>query len=139
MTAILKQELPDLPDTVPPGVRQTVHHCLEKDPDNRFQSARDLSFALAAMSQSASQSGAAPNLPRTARWRRLMLTGAGAVGLMALTIAAYRLVAPASKPTNWSGVLLGGPEIAFRPRPSPDGHLLAFYAVDAGYTTPRSP
>ena len=32
MTAILKQELPDLPDTVPPGVRQIVHHCLEKDP-----------------------------------------------------------------------------------------------------------
>jgi Tol biopolymer transport system component len=134
MTAILKQELPDLPDTVPPGVRQTVHHCLEKDPDNRFQSARDLSFALAAMSQSASQSGAAQNLSGTGRWRRWVLMGAGAVGLMALTVAAYRLVAPAPTPTNWSGVLLGGPEIAFRPRPSPDGHLLAFYAMDGGYT-----
>ena len=30
--------------------------------------------------------------------------------------------------------LLGGPEIASRPRPSPDGHLLAFFAVDRGYT-----
>jgi hypothetical protein len=134
MTAILKQELPDLPDTVQTGVRQIVHHCLEKDPDNRFQSARDLSFALAAMSQSASQSSAATNLPGRPRWRRWVLTAAGAVGLMALTGAAYRLVAPAPKPTNWSGALLGGPEIAFRPRPSPDGHLLAFYAVDQGYT-----
>jgi Tol biopolymer transport system component len=134
MTDILKQELPDLPDTVPPGVRQSVHHCLEKDPENRFQSARDLSFALAAMSHSASQSGAAANLPGTRRWRRWVLAGAGSVGLMALTVVAYRLVAPVPKSTNWSGALLGGPEIAFRPRPSPDGHLLAFYAVDRGYT-----
>jgi eukaryotic-like serine/threonine-protein kinase len=53
MTAILKQELPDLPDSVPSGVRQIVHHCLEKDRVNRFQSARDLSFALSAMSPGA--------------------------------------------------------------------------------------
>src|ERR1039458_2351646 len=71
MTAILKQEPPDLPDSVPSGVRQIVHHCLEKDPDNRFQSARDLSFALAAMSSGTSQSGTAPKLPGTWRWRRL--------------------------------------------------------------------
>ena len=134
MTAILKQELPELPDTVPPSVRQTVHHCLEKDPANRFQSARDLSFALAAMSQSASQSTAAPNLGGTPRWRRRTFAAAGAVGLMALSVAAYRLLAPTPQPTNWIGELLGGPEIAYRPRPSPDGHLVAFYAVDNGYT-----
>jgi len=134
MTAILKQELPELPDTVPPSVRQTVHHCLEKDPASRFQSARDLSFALAAMSQSARQSATAPNLGGTPRWRRRMLAAAGAVGLMALTVAAYRLLGPTPQPTNWIGELLGGPEIAYRPRPSPDGHLVAFFAVDNGYT-----
>jgi serine/threonine protein kinase/dipeptidyl aminopeptidase/acylaminoacyl peptidase len=134
MTAILKQEPPDLPDSVPSGVRQIVHHCLEKDPDNRFQSARDLSFALAAMSPGTSQSGTAPKLPGTWRWRRRTLAAAGAVSLIVLTIAVYRLVAPPPVPTNWTGALLGGPEIAFRPRPSPDGHLVAFFAVDAGYT-----
>ncbi|MFY9724739.1 MAG: protein kinase [Bryobacteraceae bacterium] len=134
MTAILKQELPELPDTVPSGVRQIVYHCLEKDPANRFQSARDLSFALSAMSPGASQSGAAPKVPGSARWRRWTLAAAGAVSLIVLTIAAYRLVAPEPRPTNWSGALLGGPDIAFRPRPSPDGHLVAFFAVDGGYT-----
>ena len=36
MTAILKQELPELPETVPPGVREVVHHCLDKDPRQPF-------------------------------------------------------------------------------------------------------
>ena len=134
MTAILKQELPDLPETVPPGVRQILHHCLEKDPANRFQSARDLSFALAAMGQHASQRGTTSHLAKTPRWRRRVLTAMGAVALMALPLVVYRLVVPVPQPTSWTGVLLGGPEIAYRPRPSPDGHLLAFYAVDQGYT-----
>jgi len=46
----------------------------------------------------------------------------------------YRLVAPEPRSVNWSGKLLGGPEIAFRPRPSPDGNLVGFFAVDEGYT-----
>lgn len=134
MTAILKHDVPDLPDTVPPGVRQTVQHCLEKEAANRFQSARDLSFALAAMSQGASHGGPAPALPATPRLRRWMWTSAAAVALMALAIAVYRLITSVPPPPNWSGALLGGPEIAYRPRPSPDGHLVAFYAVDRGYT-----
>jgi len=70
----------------------------------------------------------------TPRWRRWTLGAAGAVALMVLTIAVYRLVAPAPRSANWSGKLLGGPEIAFRPRPSPDGNLVGFFAVDEGYT-----
>ena len=73
-------------------------------------------------------------LPHRPRWRHRILLGLGAAGLMALSIAGYVLVAPPQVPASWSGALLGGPEIAYRPRPSPDGHLLAFYAVEAGYT-----
>ena len=63
MQAILRQDPPDLPDAVPAGVRQIVQHCLEKDPANRFQSARDLGFALAAASQSGSHSSEIAPLP----------------------------------------------------------------------------
>jgi eukaryotic-like serine/threonine-protein kinase len=35
---------------VPESVLQIVHHCLEKEPENRFQSARDLAFALDTLS-----------------------------------------------------------------------------------------
>jgi len=68
-----------------------------------------------------------------------MLAVAGAVSLMLLAIAVYRVVAPVPRPTNWSGALLGGPEIAFRPRPSPDGYLVAFFAVCLLYTSFRFP
>ena len=134
MAAILKQEPPDLPETVPYPVRQTVRHCLEKDRGNRFQSARDLSFALAAMSEATGRSGAAPNLPETLPWRRRIWIGVLALALMALAILTYRLVVTQPQPMNWSGALLGGPEMAFRPRVAPDGHMVAFYALDRGYT-----
>ena len=60
MQAILREDAPDLPSTVPAGVRQVVSHCLEKDPAHRFQSARDLGFALRALAQGDSSSGSAP-------------------------------------------------------------------------------
>ena len=40
MAAILKQEPPELPESVPALMRHIVARCLEKDPANRFQSAR---------------------------------------------------------------------------------------------------
>ena len=134
MTAILKEEPPELPEAVPLGVRQLVHHCLDKNPENRFQSARDLSFALEAISQSGGHSGAAAAVAAPSRWRGWALGAAMALASVALALIAYRVLGPAPQPKDWSGAILGGPEIAFRPRPSPDGHLVAFYAVDRGYT-----
>jgi serine/threonine protein kinase len=69
MTAILRQDPPELSDGTPSAVRQIVNHCLEKDPANRFQSARDLAFALGAMSQSGSQVAIAP-VSAQSMWRR---------------------------------------------------------------------
>ena len=53
MTAVLLENPPeiDLEELrVPESVLQIVRHCLEKEPDNRFQSARDLAFALETLS-----------------------------------------------------------------------------------------
>ena len=55
MHAILNAEPPELDTTVtriPPGLERIVRHCLEKNPADRFQSARDLTFALASLSGS---------------------------------------------------------------------------------------
>jgi serine/threonine protein kinase len=46
MAATLKQDPPELPPDIPPGLSQIVMRCLEKKPERRFQSARDLAFAL---------------------------------------------------------------------------------------------
>src|SRR6266700_2079569 len=53
MSAILKEDPPDLSDTnqnVSPALERLVNHCLEKDPESRFHSASDLAFALEAIS-----------------------------------------------------------------------------------------
>jgi serine/threonine protein kinase/tetratricopeptide (TPR) repeat protein len=47
MTAILHDEPPPLPSGVPHGLDRALRRCLEKSPDDRFQSARDLAHDLA--------------------------------------------------------------------------------------------
>jgi TolB-like protein/Tfp pilus assembly protein PilF len=86
MNAILTNDPPDpsraRPD-VPPALDRVVRRCLEKNPAERFQSARDLGFALTEASgamtgQSAAPAAAAPRKKRT---------GAVVAGLAALVLA----------------------------------------------------
>lgn len=74
MSAILKEEPPDLSETnrnVSPGLERIVRHCLEKNPGERFQSARDLAFDLESLGDvsAASRSTAAPMKVRSRWWR----------------------------------------------------------------------
>ena len=53
MTAILHEDPPELSlsgSPVAPALERTVRHCLEKAPEQRFQSARDLAFDLESFS-----------------------------------------------------------------------------------------
>ena len=47
--AILHDDPDPLPEAVPPAIARVVQRCLAKDPEQRFQSARDLAFALDAL------------------------------------------------------------------------------------------
>jgi len=131
LTAILRQDAPELPEAVPVMLRQIVARCLEKEPANRFQSAQDLAFAL-------TQAGA-PGAKVRALARRFAWPRRAAIALVGVALVAMGLLAGISlwrppAPTQWSGVLLGGPEMALNPRLSPDGHLLAFQAMDNSLT-----
>ena len=46
LTATLHADPPELPASVPDAFQRVVRRCLEKNPDERFQSADDLAFAL---------------------------------------------------------------------------------------------
>jgi hypothetical protein len=53
ITAVLREEPPAInleQASIPVSFQQIVRHCLEKEPENRFQSARDLAFALDTLS-----------------------------------------------------------------------------------------
>jgi hypothetical protein len=87
MTAILTRDPEDLSRpglVVPQGLDRIVRRCLEKDPAERFQSAKDVAFALEAESGTVqSAPGGAPVAPRR-RW----LQWAAVAALVALAAAA---------------------------------------------------
>jgi WD40 repeat protein len=61
ITAILTKEPPDLSHTnkeIHPGLDRIVRHCLEKNPEERFESARDVAFDLEALSGVSASSAA---------------------------------------------------------------------------------
>jgi len=89
MSAILKEDPPELSSSVenlPAGIEGVVQHCLEKNPEERFQSARDLAFALDSVSR-VSHSGlraVEADLPK--QKRRLSWLWAAGLALLALAI-----------------------------------------------------
>src|SRR5262249_18949369 len=87
--SILHDEPAPLPATVPPGLAQLVQRCLAKDPEQRFQSARDVAFALEALrgTGSSTPAEAFPSIGRR-RTRALRLLGWLGPALL-LALAAY--------------------------------------------------
>jgi eukaryotic-like serine/threonine-protein kinase len=90
MTAILREDVPEFGETatpVSPALERIVRRCLEKAPDHRFQSAKDLAFALEAVSQiSGAKTGAqmpvtAPPEKRTALYSAGIVLAAAMLGL----------------------------------------------------------
>jgi WD40 repeat protein len=80
MNAILKEDPTELSSTgrlIPPALQRIVEHCLEKSPEARFQSARDLAFHLEAIS--GSDSGASRTVPAQVSTRRRLLPLAGVI------------------------------------------------------------
>jgi TolB-like protein/Tfp pilus assembly protein PilF len=87
MSAILRDEpAPLSPEPVPSPLERVVRRCLEKSPEERFQSARDLAFALRESTGPRAPSAATP---RAAVRRRLPALGAGL--LLVAVIAAVAL------------------------------------------------
>src|SRR6266567_918928 len=75
MNAVLNDTLPELSTTdpkIPLALAHIVERCLEKQPDNRFHSAKDLAFALAEISSTRSPASNVRKSERAA-WRRTSL------------------------------------------------------------------
>jgi len=69
---ILHNDAASLPSEVPSSVAQVVQRCLEKEPEQRFQSASDLAFALGVVGAPTGSTGPLPEARgptrRRARW-----------------------------------------------------------------------
>ena len=119
MTAILREEPEPLaslaPAALPPGLVQLLEHCLEKVPERRFQSARDLAFQLEVLAQTTTSvpatavvSATTPPLGKPVRLGRRVLFAVGAaLGLLAFGFAFWSAIRQSSAPD-------AGPEAAAR-------------------------
>ncbi len=104
MTAIVREDPPSLDKsgvTAPPALERIIQHCLEKNPDERFQSARDLAFDLRALSELSSSAAR----EAIAEPRRLLAVPGLAIAIIgavvALAIAYYAGFRTAAAPPPW--------------------------------------
>jgi Tol biopolymer transport system component len=132
ITAILREEPADLSLTnqsVPPGLERIVRRCLEKAPEQRFQSAGDLAFALESLStESAARSAVAPGVAPSRLVKRRVSLAAAAAALLAAGFLAGRVgrTPSPSAPHLLFERLSSDPGIERSPALSPDGETVAY-------------
>jgi serine/threonine protein kinase len=156
MSAILREDPPDLSETnqtVSPALERVVRHCLEKNPAERFHSARDLAFAIESLAVSPISSGQTTTMatvtaaidesPSTgiSRWlaNAKLAWIIGAVLLLGLLAASALLYFNRSSSDTHAARLafIPPPELAFNDTQpdaaviSPDGQKVAFTATAA--------
>ena len=142
MSAILKEEPEPLAVStagVPPTLERVVRHCIEKNPFERFQSARDLKFDLSEIIASPSGPSTASQLsgitPVPPGARRPPLLAVGALACVALAAAAglgwWAHRTPASSQPTYHRLTFRRGSIATA-RFAPDGKTVVYGAAWEG-------
>ncbi|HSP68782.1 MAG TPA: protein kinase, partial [Bryobacteraceae bacterium] len=135
IAAIMERPAPSIADVAPPALDRVLTRCLEKDPDNRWQSARDLKSALelvtADMEPRASAGVSEP--PASARRHAGLAWAIAAV--LALTVTALAWVHFTAAPPSTDAVrfqILPPEKQIFSEflAVSPNGRKLAFITLD---------
>ena len=137
IASILKEEprpIAELQPLTPPGLDRIVQRCLAKDPDDRWQSARDLAHELQWIAQAGSKAGvpapvAARRRVRERTW--VIATAVSTLGMAAFAIA-FALRAP-KKPEVVRFEIAPPTTVQSQdaPRISPDGRYLAYSGTDS--------
>ncbi len=131
LSAILHRDPPEIATAegpIAPGLERVVRRCLEKDPEERFQGARDLAFALEALSGTSGVGGGAPEpRGRRARWATAVIGVASAAALVGLGLLAGRARWQRPLPTitqlTYEHGMMGAARFA------PDGRTVVFSAL----------
>jgi serine/threonine protein kinase len=137
MSAILNEEPPGISQMVqsaPPALQRIVQRCLEKNPEQRFQSASDLGFALEALSDSDGYSGTATVQLRPSRGPVWILSGLTLLLLVLAGVAWWLVRAPTTAPAPSLTLtrLTSDSGLTTDPTFSSDGKLLAYASDRSG-------
>jgi eukaryotic-like serine/threonine-protein kinase len=132
LNAILNENPAPL-SSAPPGLDRVIARCLEKDPENRFQSAADVAFALDAVSGPV----ASPR-PRgsVAKWLAVVAVSVLIIGALWLVTRDRGKTATLAVPAALTSVrmtpFLSSEAIEEQPAWSPTGDLIAYVSDAAG-------
>jgi len=143
LTAILNEDPTAISQLVPataPALQRIVHRCLEKNPEQRFQSASDLAFALEGMSSLDSSTTVPIETAQRHWWRRWLSLGA-TIALLGIALTIFFARQPSQNPApQVQAAILPPPGEGFwasitQPAAiSPDGTFLAIIAMRSGQT-----
>jgi serine/threonine protein kinase/Tol biopolymer transport system component len=128
MTAVLKDDPPEMireGQDIPEACEQVVRHCLEKEPENRFQSARDLAFALSTLSNVTTTRQISPFRGRT-QFRAWLPRVATALLLAAVAVYLGFRLRPVPSPDFHRVTFERG--TVYSARFTPDGHTVVYGA-----------
>ena len=135
-SAILEKEptpISVLKPMTPPAVDHAIRRCLAKDPDDRWQTARDLALEMKWIAEVALLPGAAASSSTKKQVSPAMAWGFATTFLLALVaIVATLFLRPAVRVQSIRASLLPPPNSSFLPNNfavSPDGRQLAFVAL----------
>ena len=136
LTAILKDDSPDLSADATPALERVVRRCLEKRRDDRFHSAHDLGLALELLSAlTASSTALSANRPTAAvSRRRALLYGAASLAVLASGLGGVML----DRRFRPAGVVPSFRRLTFRrglirsARFAPDGQTIFYSALWGG-------
>jgi Tol biopolymer transport system component len=101
ISAILHEEPSAISETVPRmplGLQRVVDRCLEKNADQRFQSASDLAFALEALNDSSLAERGGVQTKVRQEQRRIAIVAAGVLALAGAVALGYSLALPTAGP-----------------------------------------
>jgi serine/threonine protein kinase/Tol biopolymer transport system component len=142
ISSILKEEPPDLSATgrdVPPLLERIVRHCLEKYPADRFQSARDIVFALESLSSISSMASTLTPADAARRPGKSWLVPAllGVIVLLAVAVGSLLFVrfnAPPAEPPSYRQLTFGR-EFISSARFAPDQRTIIYSSAHIGMQT----
>ena len=134
--AIVSSDPPELGDHIPMSVKQIVNHCIEKQPEARFQSTRDLSFALRAVAGASTRDGIAVSsmfeVPKRKWYRNSMTWVAALLGISAVgAFFAGKMSTPKAPDLRFHQLTFQRGFVSGA-RFTPDGHTVAYSAAWAG-------
>jgi len=125
MTAVLREEPPEAgleQAAIPHGYRDIIKHCLEKDPENRFQSAKDLGFALQTLSGASPTRAIRFAKPKSPSRGVFPWAVAAVLAVTTLALIILRLL-PAPPPPSYHRVTFESGTV-FSARFAPDGSIV---------------